>query len=120
MTPVEHSQLKGLDVVKTGNKLRDHMTDLELIFTMLGEASTTEIARRSDALGFDENRTSAKEDGKIAGNARKALEAKTGKKVVSKANYLATAPSPGLLDAPQPAAPRQPKVRVKSKVAKGT
>ena len=110
---------EGLDVVKTGNKLRDHMTDLELIFTMLGEASTTEIARRSDALGFDENRTSAKEGGKIAGNARKALEAKTGKKVVSKANYLATAPSPGLLDATQPAPPRKPRVRVKSNLRKG-
>ena len=89
VTPGEHSQLKGLDVVKTGNNLRDHMTDLELIFTMLGEASTTEITRRGDALGFDENRISAKEGGKIAGNARKALEAKTGKKVVSQANYLA-------------------------------
>ena len=89
VTPGEHSQLKGLDAVKTGNNLRDHMTDLELIFTMLGEASTTEIARRGDALGFDENRISAKEGGKIAGNARKALEAKTGKKVVSQANYLA-------------------------------
>ncbi|MEY2952311.1 MAG: hypothetical protein RLZZ401_398 [Pseudomonadota bacterium] len=65
VTPGEHSQLKGLDVVKTGNNLRDHMTDLELIFTMLGEASTTEITRRSDALGFDENRTSAKEGGTI-------------------------------------------------------
>jgi hypothetical protein len=60
---------RGLDAVRTGNKLRDHMTDLELIFTMLGEASTTEIARRSDALGFDEIRTSAKEGGKIAGTA---------------------------------------------------
>ena len=119
VTPVEHSQLKGLDVVKTGNNLRDHMTDLELIFTMLGEASTTEIARRSDARGFDENRTSAKEGGKIAGNARKALEAKTGKKVVSKANYLASAPAPSLLDAPQPAPPIQPKVRMKSKTPKG-
>ena len=118
VTPGEHSQLKGLDVVKTGNNLRDHMTDLELIFTMLGEASTSEIARRSDAQGFLENHTSAKEGGKIAGNARKALEAKTGKKVVSKVNYLATAPSPGLLDAPQPAPPNQPKVRVKSKVPK--
>ena len=96
------------------------MTDLELIFTMLGEASTTEIARRSDAQGFVENRTSAKEGGKIAGNARKALEAKTGKKVVSKANYLAAPNTRDLLDAPQPAAPSQPKVRVKSKVAKGT
>jgi DNA-damage-inducible protein D len=89
LTPGEHSLHKGLDVVKTGNALRDHMTDLELIFTMLGEASTTEIARRSDAQGFQQNKTSAKEGGKIAGNARKALEAKTGKPVVSKANFLA-------------------------------
>ena len=119
MTPGEHSQPKGLDEVKTGNNLRDHMTDLELIFTMLGEASTTEIARRSDALGFVENRTSSKEGGKIAGNARKALEAKTGNKVVSKANYLATAHSPSLLDAPKPAPPSKPNVRVKSKGPKG-
>ena len=61
VTPVEHSQLKKLDKVKTGNNLRDHMTDLELIFTMLGEASTTEIARRSDAQGFVKNKTSAKQ-----------------------------------------------------------
>ena len=97
VTPGEHSQLKGLNVVKTGNNLRDHMTDLELIFTMLGEASTTEIARRNDALGFVENRTSAKQGGTIAGNARKALEAKTGKAVVSKANYLAAPTPPDLL-----------------------
>ena len=70
-------------------------------------------------MGFDENRTSAKEGGKIAGNARKALEAKTGKKVVSKANYLTTAPAPDLLDAPKPAPSSQPKVLVKSKVSKG-
>ena len=88
VTPVEHSQLKKLDKVKNGNNLRDHMTDLELIFTMLGEASTTEIARRSDAQGFVENKTSAKQGGRIAGDARKALEAKTGKPVVSKGNYL--------------------------------
>ena len=119
ITPGEHSQLKGLDVVKTGNNLRDHMTDLELIFTMLGEASTTEIARRSDALGFDENRTSAKEGGKIAGNARKALEAKTGKKVVSKGNYL---PAPTTLaplaDIAQ-AQPVKPKVRIRTKLSNG-
>ena len=93
ITPTEHSQLKGLEAVKTGNNLRDHMTDLELIFTMLGEASTTEIARRSDAQGFNENHTSAQEGGKIAGNARKALEAKTGSKVVSKTNFLAAPPA---------------------------
>jgi hypothetical protein len=95
-----------VDLVKTGNNLRDHMTSLELIFTMLGEVSTTEIARCGDALGFVENRTSAKEGGKIVGNARKALKAKTGSKVVSKANYLAAPSAPellrdGPLDAPR-------------------
>ena len=120
VTPTEHSQLKGLDVVKTGNNLRDHMTDLELIFTMLGEASTTEIARRSDALGFDENRTSAKEGGKIAGNARKALEAKTGKKVVSKANYLAAPTTHDLLSDIAPAQLSKPKARARAKPPKGS
>ena len=65
------------------------MTDLELIFTMLGEASTTEIARRKDAQGFPANRRTAKEGGKIAGDARKALEAKSGKRVVGASNNLA-------------------------------
>ncbi len=88
VTPDAHSHLKGLDKVKTGNNLRDHMTDLELIFTMLGEAGTTEIARRKDAQGFVNNRKAAKEGGAIAGNARKALEAKSGRRVVSAENYL--------------------------------
>ncbi|MFZ4536297.1 BRO-N domain-containing protein [Propionivibrio sp.] len=88
VTPGAHSRLKGLDKVKTGNNLRDHMTDLELIFTMLGEAGTTEIARRKDAQGFADNRRAAREGGTVAGDARKALEAKSGKPVVSKANYL--------------------------------
>jgi hypothetical protein len=88
VTPGVHSKLKGLDKVKTGNNLRDHMTDLELIFTMLGEAGTTELARRKDAQGFTDNRTAAKEGGTIAGDARKALEAKSGKPVVSAENYL--------------------------------
>ncbi|MBK1685136.1 BRO-N domain-containing protein [Rhodoferax fermentans] len=120
VTPTEHSQLKGLDSVKTGNNLRDHMTDLELIFTMLGEASTTEIARRSDAMGFDENRTSAKEGGKIAGNARKALEAKTGKKVVSKANYLSVPGASDLLEHALPTEPTKSKPRVRIKPPKGS
>lgn len=89
VTPGAHTRLKGLHKVRTGNNLRDHMTDLELIFTMLGEASTTEIARRKDALGFGENRDAAKQGGAVAGNARKELEAKSGKPVVSRANYLA-------------------------------
>jgi len=119
LTPTEHSQLKGIGVVKTGNTLRDHMTDLELIFTMLGEASTTEIARRSDALGFDENRTSAKEGGKIAGNARKALEAKTGKNVVSKSNYLPAPTTPDLLEDIAPTQPAKPKARIRTKPSNG-
>ena len=89
VTPGAHSRLKKLNKVQTGNKLRDHMTDLELIFSMLGEASTTEIARRKDARGFTENRTVAKEGGTIAGDARKALEAKSGRSVVSGDNFLA-------------------------------
>jgi len=88
VTPDAHSRLKGLDKVKTGNNLRDHMTDLELIFTMLGEAGTTEIARHKDAQGYADNHKAAKEGGAIAGNARKALEAKSGRRVVSAENYL--------------------------------
>ncbi|MFZ4438864.1 MAG: BRO family protein [Syntrophales bacterium] len=88
VTPSEHGKIKGLDTVKTGNNLRDHMTDLELIFTMLGEAGTTEIARKKNAQGFTRNRTAAREGGNIAGNARKALEAKTGTPVVSSENFL--------------------------------
>jgi len=88
VTPGEHKTLKGLDAVKTGNNLRDHMTDLELIFTMLGEASTTEIAKRQDAQGFRQNHSAAKAGGTVAGNARKELEAKSGVPVVRPDNYL--------------------------------
>jgi hypothetical protein len=110
VTPGAHRRLKSLDKVKTGNNLRDHMTDLELIFTMLGEASTTEIARRKDAQGFDDNRAAAKMGGAVAGNARKDLEARSGKPVVSRANYLA-------LDSG--ATPAAPKAEVSARVAKG-
>lgn len=84
LTPSEYKRLKGL---KSQN-LRDHMTDLELIFSMLSEASTTEIVRTQHPQGFDENKVAAREGGKIAGNARKELETKTGKKVVTSSNYL--------------------------------
>lgn len=89
VTPEGHKKIKGLAKLKTGDNLRDHMTDLELIFTMLGEASTTEIARRKNAQGFPANRRTAREGGTIAGDARKALEAKSGKPVVSATNNLA-------------------------------
>ena len=68
--------------------LRDHMNDLELIFTMLGEASTTEIAQKTDARGLNQNKTAARKGGKIAGSARKQLEAETGKRVISIKNFL--------------------------------
>lgn len=64
------------------------MTDLELIFTMLGEKSTTEITKARDSQGFRECEDSSKEGGKISRNARLELEKKTGKSIVSKKNYL--------------------------------
>lgn len=87
VTPGDHKKLKGLEQAKATN-LRDHMTDLELIFTMLGEASTTEIAKRKDAQGFQQNHSAAKEGGAVAGNARKELEAKSGTSVISRQNHL--------------------------------
>jgi hypothetical protein len=84
ITPSEYKKLKGL---KRQN-LRDHMNDLELIFSMLGEAATTEITRNRDTQGFNENKQAAIEGGSVAGTARKDLEKKSGKKVVSKENYL--------------------------------
>jgi DNA-damage-inducible protein D len=72
------------------------MTDLELIFTMLGEAASTEITRNKDAQGFVENRDAARDGGTIAGNARRQLEAKSGRKVVTRANYLSDKPKPQL------------------------
>ena len=84
----EHKKIKDLDTRFKNQNLRDHMTDLELIFSMLGEASTTEIARGTNAKGFGENKEVAKEGGEVAGKARKDLETKTGKKVVSEESYL--------------------------------
>lgn len=84
LTPAEYTALKGL---KREN-LRDHMTDLELIFSMLGEAATTEITRTKDAQGLPESKTAAREGGTVAGNARRELEKKSGRKVVSRENYL--------------------------------
>jgi DNA-damage-inducible protein D len=82
--PSQHKNLKGL---KKEN-LRDHMTDLELIFSMLGEASTTEIVKTQKPKGFVKNKIAARQGGTIAGNARKALELKTGKKVVDGEIFL--------------------------------
>ncbi len=84
VTPAEYKQLKGLE----RENLRDHMNDLELIFSMLGEAATTEIARKQDIQGFGENKVAARKGGRIAGEAREKLENETGEKVVSPENYL--------------------------------
>ncbi len=86
LSPSEYKEFKNLP--NKGENLRDHMNDLELIFTMLGEASTTEITKTIDAKGFAENKVASKKGGKIAGNARVALEKETGKNIVSKENYL--------------------------------
>lgn len=84
MSPSEYKKYKGLKK----ESLRDHMNDLELIFSMLGEASTTEIAKNKDAKGFSENKTAAQKGGAIAGDARKKLEKESGRKVSTKQNYL--------------------------------
>ncbi len=84
MTPSEYQKFKGL---KREN-LRDHMNDLELIFTMLGEASTTEIAKNKNAQGFFQNKVVAQEGGAVAGKAREDLEFKSGKTVLTDSNFL--------------------------------
>jgi hypothetical protein len=84
MTPSEYKEHKGL---KREN-LRDHMTDLELIFTMLGETQTRIEAVDKDAQGFDENKQAAQKGGKAAGKALDAFEQETEQKVVRETNYL--------------------------------
>jgi DNA-damage-inducible protein D len=84
VTPKEHSNLKGLDK----QNLRDHMTNLELVFTMLGEEVTRTAAVNDDAQGFHENLDAAKKGGKVAGNARRNAEKVTGVKVLSGQNFL--------------------------------
>jgi len=84
MTPNEYKKFKGLDK----ENLRDHMTDLELIFGMLGEASTAEIERTQNPEEFDEHVRVSRKGGEIAKNAREELEQETGEDVVSEENYL--------------------------------
>ena len=84
----KHKEIKGLDTKYKNQNLRDHMTDLELIFSMLGEKSTTEITKARNAKGMEECTTASNEGGTIAGNARRELEKKTGKKIVSKENHI--------------------------------
>lgn len=84
LTPSQHKKAKSL---KSQN-LRDHMNDLELIFSMLGEASTTAIVKTKNPKGFIQNQKVARQGGSVAGKARRDLETKTGQKVVSSENYL--------------------------------
>ncbi len=90
MSTKEYKQYKGL----RKESLRDNMTNLELIFNMLAEASTTEISKVENPDGFEDSRDVAKRGGNIAGNARQELEEVTGKSVISKKNSK----NPELLD----------------------
>jgi DNA-damage-inducible protein D len=84
LNPSEHSKLKGLE----RQNLRDHMTPLELILTALGEEVTRTIVLNNDAQGFLENQEAAQKGGRTAGEALQRVEANTGQKVVSSANFL--------------------------------
>jgi hypothetical protein len=85
-TVEEYRQYKSLE--KKNQNLRDHMTDWELIFTMLGEKATTDITQTRDSKGLKECQQSAKRGGEIASNARGELEQETGQSIVSKDNFL--------------------------------
>jgi hypothetical protein len=85
-TVQEYKQFKSLN--RKNQNLRDHMTDWELILTMVGEKATTDITTAKDAQGFDECKVSANEGGSIAKNTRKELEQKIGKSLVSQDNFL--------------------------------
>jgi DNA-damage-inducible protein D len=80
----EYKQIKGLE----RENLRDHMTDLELIITMLGEATTTQITQQKDSKGIEKLRNDAKLGGAVAGRTRKDIEQHVGKKVISEDNFL--------------------------------
>ena len=84
ITPAQYKKIKSLK----NQNLRDHMNDLELIFSMLGEASTIEIVKIKNPIGFIENKKAAKQGGSVAGKARKDLQLKTGKNIVSSENHL--------------------------------
>ena len=86
VTPSEHKELKGLS--KNNQNLRDHMTDLELIFTMLGERVTTEISQTEKPDTFEKNKKVAKRGGSVAGTARRETEKELGRSVVSTGNFL--------------------------------
>ena len=95
VTPSEHRAIKGL--TKKGQNLRDHMTDLELIFTMLGERVTTEISQQEKPDTFAESKRVARRGGNVAGVARKETERELGHSIVSGQNFLDKNPD-GLIE----------------------
>jgi DNA-damage-inducible protein D len=81
-------QIKKYKNLSNPDNPRDHMNELELILTMLGEATTTELSQRRDSKGFPSLKKDSREGGEVAGNARKEIETKTGKKITTKVNFL--------------------------------
>ena len=96
MTPSEYKEFKGL--TKKNQNLRDHMDDLELIFTMLGERVTTEISEKEEPDTFDKSKKIARRGGNVAGVARKETEKELGRKVSTPKNYLPDKDKPQLED----------------------
>lgn len=86
MTPSQYKRYKGLK----RHNLRDHMNDLELLFSQLGEAATVEITKVEHPQGFIKNKSASHRGGRIAGEAREKLESQTGRKISTRANYLPT------------------------------
>ena len=96
MTPSAYKAYKGLDL--PNQNLRDHMTDLELIFTMLGERVTTELSKQERPSTMPGHKSVAQRGGRVAGNARKETEKELGHSIISSENYLPKDELPGLLD----------------------
>ena len=96
MTPSAYKAYKGLE--SPNQNLRDHMTDLELIFTMLGERVTTELSRQEKPDNMTKHKSVARRGGKVAGNARKETEKELGRSIISSENYLPKDDSPRLFE----------------------
>ena len=94
MTPSAYKAYKGLE--SPNQNLRDHMTDLELIFTMLGERVTTELSKQEKPDTMPKHKSVARRRGKVAGNARKETEKELGRSIISSENYLSNNDLPGL------------------------
>ena len=95
MTPSAYKAYKGLD--SPNQNLRDHMTDLELIFTMLGERVTTELSRQEKPADMPGHKSVARRGGRVAGNARRETEKELGHSIISAKNFLPKDETPDLL-----------------------